>query len=396
VLYNKIFYVLEKVNSFLGICMRTLTKENLYDYVTGSAILGCGGGGSVESGNEMINEAFKKGYKFNLADINEIDEEKILCVLAGVGGGVPQEIKDKVAPYTERFEQSQETRLARLSKSAEELSAYIGKEIFSYIAAETGAGNGVLPMYLNAREEKPSIDGDCCGRAKPEMGLSLTKVANIPVTPLAMISPFMETVILKNAVDDDRAEDITRSVAVASGGGVTVARCPATVNKFKQAIAPNQVTKCIQIGQVIREAKKANKSPKDDFIKTSKAIKIFEGRVKSFEMEGKGGFNWGNWYIDGVESYKNHKMKIWFKNEHLVGWMDENPYITCPDLICIVDSKTCQGYSNFTENGRYNGKLVSVYGIRAIDQWRTRKGIEVFGPKHFGFDINYKPFEKIV
>lgn len=374
--------------------MRTLTKENLYDYVTGSAILGCGGGGSVESGIEMINEAFEKGHKFNLVDIDEVDEEDILCVLAGVGGGVTKEIRDKVAPYLERFEQNQETRLTRLSKSGEELSAYIGREIFSYIAAETGAGNGVLPMYLNAREGKPSVDGDCCGRAKPEMGLSLTKVANIPVTPLVMISPFMETVILKNAFDDDRAEDITRSVAVASGGGVTVARCPATVKKFKKAIVPNQVTKCIKIGQVIREAKFVNKTPESDFVKFSKAVKLFEGEVKSFEMEGRGGFNWGNWYINGTDNYKNDEMRIWFKNEYLIGWINDLPKIMCPDLICIIENDSFEGLSNFVENKTHDGKFVSVYGIRAFDQWRTRRGIDVFGPKHFEFNINYKPFEE--
>jgi DUF917 family protein len=378
----------------MKIGMKTLTKENLYDYATGSAILGCGGGGSSESGINMIDKAFEKDYKFKLVDINEIDDEKILCVLAGVGGGVSQEIKDKVAPYTEKFKQTSETRLTRLSRSSEELSAYIGKEIFSYIAAETGAGNGILPMYLNAREGKPSIDGDCCGRAKPEMGLSLTRVANIPVTPLTMISPFMETVIIKNAVDDDRAEEITRAVAVASGGNATVARCPAPVRKFKKAIAVNQVALCINIGQVIREAKLANKSPESEFIKVSKATKLFEGKVKSFEMEGRGGFNWGNWYIDGTDSYKNHKMKIWFKNEFLIGWTDDLPKIMCPDLICVIENSSFEGLSNFVENKTHNGKLVSVYGIKAIDQWRTPKGIEIFGPKHFGFNIEYKPFEK--
>ena len=376
--------------------MKILTKENLYDYVTGSSILGCGGGGSAESGKNMIDEAFEKKYKFNLVDIKEISDDKILCILAGVGGGVPKEIKDKVAPYTLRFEQSSETRLTRLSKSAEELSNYIGKEIYSYVAAETGAGNGVLPMYLNAREGKPSIDGDACGRAKPEMGLSLTKVANIPVTPLAMVSPFMETIILKNAVDDHRAEDITRSVAVASGGSVTVARCPGTVKEYKNAIVHNQISLCIKIGQVIREAKAAKKSPEAEFIKVSNAMKLFEGKVRSFEMEGKGGFNWGNWHIDGEGSYKNHKMRIWFKNEHLVSWMDEKPKIMCPDLICVIEKSSFESLSNFAEDKTHNNKDVTVYGIKAVDQWRTPKGIEVFGPKHFGYDIEYKPLEKLV
>lgn len=374
--------------------MKILTKEDLYDYVTGASILGCGGGGSAEFGKNMIDEAFEKNYKFTLVDINEIKEDNILCILVSVGGGVSKEIKDKVAPYTQMFEQSQEARLVRLSKSAKELSEYIGKDIFSYVAAETGAMNGILPMYLNAREGKPSIDGDACGRAKPEMGLSLTKVANMSVTPLSMVSPFMETIILKNAVDDYRAEDIVRSVAVASGGGVTVARCPGTVKEYKNAIVHNQISLCIKIGKVIREAKTAKTSPEYAYEKASGAVKLFEGKVKSFTMEGKGGFNWGDWYIDGEGTYKNHKMRIWFKNEYLIAWIDDKPKIMCPDLICVIEKSSFEGLSNFVEDKTHNNKVVSVYGIKAVDQWRTPKGIEIFGPKHFGFDLGFKPMEQ--
>jgi DUF917 family protein len=209
-----------------------------------------------------------------------------------------------------------------------------------------------------------------------------------------MVTPFMETVILKDAVDDDRAEDITRSIAVASGGGVTVARCPATVSKFKQAIAPNQVTRCIKIGQTIREAKKANKSPENDFVKVSQAVKLFEGNVKSFQMEGRGGFNWGNWHIDGTGAYRSQRMKIWFKNEFLIGWVNDHPRIMCPDSICVVEKDSFEGLSNFVEDKSHDGKLVSVYGVKTTDLWRSKRGIDVFGPKHFGFDINYRPFKE--
>lgn len=84
------------------------------------------------------------------------------------------------------------------------------------------------------------------------------------------------------------------------------------------------------------------------------------------------------------------------KNENLVSWLDDKPYVTCPDLICIVDSQTSEGISNSRAAESYKGNNVVVLGIKAIDQWRSPKGIEVFGPKHFGFDIMYKPIEEIV
>jgi len=280
-----------------------------------------------------------------------------------------------------------------LKKSAEQLSEFIGMKIFSYIASETGGGNGVMPMFLNAMEGKPSIDGDCCGRAKPEMGISLTNVARISVTPLTIVTPFMETVILKNSVDDYRAEDITRYIAVASGGDVIVAGCPASVKLYKKGIAVGQVSKCIKIGSAINKAKDKGNDPKKDFVETSGAVEIFSGNVKEFTREGRGGFDWGDWCIKGTGKYEGHNMRIWFKNEHLIGWIDEKPRITCPDIICIIEDENFDGLSNFVPSATHNGRDVTVYGIRAVDKWRTPKGVEIFGPRHFGFDIEYVPFE---
>lgn len=376
--------------------MRTLTKVDLEDYVLGASILGCGGGGSAESGLELINNAMEKDLKFKLAEYEEFKEDDVFCIISGVGGGISDELKKKVEPYTNKFSQDRNARFTQLQQSIEELEIYIGRKIATCIPSETGGGNGVIPMYLNALNNRPSIDGDGCGRAKPELGLSLTNVAGIPIAPMSIVTPFMETVIVKNAVDDTRGEDLTRTIAIASGGGVTATRSSGTKKDYKNGIARGQVTRCQHIGTAIRKARVSGSDPVKAFEKVSGAVKLFEGKVKSFEMEGRGGFNWGNWHIDGTSDYKNHKMKIWFKNEHLVSWMDESQFVTCPDLICIVDSKTCHGYSNFAENRVHDGKVVTVFGIKAIDQWRTPKGIEVFGPQHFGFDMKYKPLEKLV
>lgn len=371
--------------------MKILTKQNMLDYVTGAVILGCGGGGGAGWGTRMIEDAFEGGHEFKLAEINEVPDDKMLCILAGVGGGVTEEIRDKVAPYYKRFEPTAESRVTRLRQAARELSEYLGEEIYSFIAAETGGGNGVLPMFLNALEGNPSIDADCCGRAKPEMGISLTTAVGIPITPLAMVSPFMETVILKSAVDDNRAEDITRHVAVACGGGVTVARCPATVKDYKHAVAPNQVSRCIKIGQVIREAKEKGEDVEEDFLEASGGSVIFKGNVSAFNSDGRGGFNWGDWIINGTDNFEDQTLRVWFKNEHLVSWLDDKPYVMGPDLICIVEDEAFEGLSNFVPEGTHDGKDVTVFGLRAIDAWKTNKGIELFGPRHFGFDFEYIP-----
>lgn len=41
--------------------MKTLTKDDMMDYVTGAVSMGCGGGGGAAWGTQMIDEAFEKG-----------------------------------------------------------------------------------------------------------------------------------------------------------------------------------------------------------------------------------------------------------------------------------------------------------------------------------------------
>ncbi|MBS7635162.1 DUF917 domain-containing protein [Candidatus Bathyarchaeota archaeon] len=369
--------------------MKVLGRVELEDYIEGANILGCGGGGSPESGRALVEEAFEKGYRFVLEDPAELPQEGLLCIVGGVGGGVPRELMERVQPYLGRLRGTREERFNRMRRAVETLSDQVGEGFCSYIASETGPGNGVIPLYLAASEGKPCIDGDCCGRAKPEIALSLTHVAGIPITPLAMVTPFGETLILKNAVDDYRAEDLCRYIAVASGGGITVARCPAKVKEYRRGMVPNQVSRCIAIGQAVRTARERGEDPIEAFIKAAGAKKLFEGVVLEHSVEKKEGFNWGNWKIRGSEGYEGHSLKVWFKNEHLISWLDEEPYVVCPDLICIVESETCYGLSNFVESGENKGKKVTVLGIKAYEGWRTKRGIEMFSPKHFGYNIEY-------
>jgi len=332
--------------------MKTLTKQDLEDYVIGAVILGCGGGGSGERGKDLVKHAFEKGLEFKLADLDEFDDEDMLCIISGVGGGVPEEARKKVEPYAHLRDTDAEARFRHALRSIEELEEYIGKKFASFVPSETGGGNGVMPMYLNALVGNPSVDGDSCGRAKPEIGISLTHVTGIPMAPISMLTPFKEVVIAKSVIDDYRGEDITRHVAVASGGGVTATRSSGPVKQFRNGIARNQVSRCIKIGAAIRKAREAGEDPKEAFMEASGGVKVFEGTCTGYDAEGKGGFNWGHWYIKGEGDYESHELKVWYKK--------------------------------------------TVFGVKAIDLWRTPKGIEVFGPKHFGFDLDFVPMEKVI
>ena len=197
--------------------MWTLTKDNLEDYITSASILGCGRGGTVENGKAMVGDAMARGFEFRLAGLDELPGDEFLCILGWVGGGVPKEVIDRLAPYFQQLKSCEEETMLGLLRASRGLSDFIGEEFCAYIATETGPENSILPMYMSAMEGKPCVDADCSGRSKPEIAISLTNVAGIPITPLAIVTPFGETLILKNAVDDQRAEDLSRYTSAASG-----------------------------------------------------------------------------------------------------------------------------------------------------------------------------------
>ena len=74
-------------------------------------------------------------------------------------------------------------------------------------------------------------------------------------------------------------------------------------------------------------------------------------------------------------------------------WLNNIPFASSPDSICVVDAITGDGIA-INEVELKAERMVSVIGIPSAPQWRTKKGIELFGPSHFQLPMEYTPIEK--
>ena len=367
--------------------LKILQDQEIEDLLRGAEVLGCGGGGEMKAAQKMVREVRLKGKKFKLIDPKDFPNDDYVCIVGSVGGGVSEKIKKK----TEALPREQNTEI----EAVEELSRILGKEITAFLATEIGPGNTIMPLYVGAMTNRPAIDADCCGRAKPEIAISTTHVKGVPITPLAIITPFGERMVLKTALNDYRAEEICREIAILSGGICHVARCPARGSEIKSAIIPNSISKTIKIGNALRKAHDQGIDPVEALLNVTQGIKFFEGEIAQFSREEKGGFMWGHIKISGSDDYTSRKVTVWFKNEFLIVFEDKTPLTTCPDAICIVDSHTGRGLSCW-EGDFQMGREVVAFAIPANELWRTRKGLELFSPKHFGFDFEYTPIKGVL
>jgi DUF917 family protein len=70
---------------------------------------------------------------------------------------------------------------------------------------------------------------------------------------------------------------------------------------------------------------------------------------------------------------------------------DGEVVVSVPDLITLLDAET--GEPITTEAMRYGLRAV-VVGIPCAAPWRTPEGLELVGPKYFGYNIEYVPVEE--
>lgn len=358
--------------------MKILTVDEIRDLVQGCAILGTGGGGDPQRGLALLETVLQEGRECTLVGLEEVPDEAWVASPYLCGSVSTEEASHSMA--------EPECLLA-----FEALEDFLGTHFFAAVATEIGGGNTALALYCAAKHGIPLVDGDPAGRSVPELQHSTFYVNGVPIAPLALASARGEVLIIKCVADDLRAEAIVRAVAVACGNRVGVADHPTRGEVLKKTLIPGTVSKALAIGQAIREARKAGKDPVEALVQAGNGYKLFQGRVIEHNWRVEAGFSFGEISIAGEQEYQGHFYKIWYKNEHLISWFDGEVDVMTPDLICIVHPETAEAITN--PNCQV-GMSVAVVGFPAPSVWRQGRGLEVLGPKHFGFDLAYKKIEE--
>jgi DUF917 family protein len=361
--------------------VRILSYKEAMDMVTGAHILATGGGGDFTQAITKIKQIYSTKMQFKIQNITDFEPDDMVCIVGEVGGGISPED----AKYVNRLEKSIENPMV---EAVHELEEHLGVNFAGFVSTEMGPGNLVVPFVVGSRLNRVVIDGDMCGRSKPMISISTTRIADISITPLAMISKYGDKVILKKSVSDNRAEDICRTISRISDGSIGVTRCPMTINDAKRAVINGSISEAIRLGKGVRKANEKKEDVIPVIEKEANAKLICIGKVKEFNRLEEGGFTSGTIVIKSNGSF----LRIWYKNEYLLSWMNEQPFISCPDSILIVNRITGQGLSLWTEDFYQKNIDVAVFFKPSAPIWQTKKGLEIFGPQVFDLNWKYKSY----
>ena len=368
---------------------KIFTKQDIVDMCLGATILGTGGGGSPELGINLLNQAYDAGKEIKMISVEDVPDDAIVVFPAAIGSIAPSEEKKQ---YEDAFKKKVMTEESPLLRALTIMESTLGQQAYGAVAVELGGYNTALAAFLGALAGIPFIDADTIGKAKPELEMQCLSLHNVPITPLVMSDVWGNTVIASQVESYRAAERIARSMAII-GGGTTAVRCPMTGKRLKETILPGTVSNALGVGQALREAHDREENPVEAVIQASKGYELFCGTVSSYIWEDREGFLWGNIVISGEGEYQQHTLRVWLKNENLISWLDDTPYVMTPDSLCIIDASTGHPVTN---SHMGEGLHIAVFGIPSPQIFRTQEGLALVGPSHFDYDLPYTPIEEIM
>ncbi|BAB54527.1 DUF917 domain-containing protein [Mesorhizobium japonicum] len=355
--------------------LRTVYAEDMDDIAVGGAILGTGGGGDPYVGKLMAQQAIRKHGPVKIIDVDELPDEALVVPVCMMGAPTVM---------TEKLPQGDE-----LMNAFRQLEQRMGRKIDAVLCIEAGGINSTIPFVVAAASGLPLLDGDGMGRAYPELQMVTFTMHGVSATPMVLCDDKGNSIVLET-VSNAWTERLARAATIEMGGSALLAFYPMSGAVAKRAVVRGTVTLCANLGLTLRETRAAHKDPVAAIVDMLDAKIVFHGRLKDIDRRTVGGFARGTARFDGLEEWRGHTFKLDFQNEFLMAERDGEVLITTPELITLLEPDS--GNPVTTDSLKYGLRLVAL-AIPCNPQWRTPEGIALVGPRYFGYDRDYKPFD---
>jgi uncharacterized protein len=353
---------------------RLLDPDSLRALARGCAVLGAGGGGDPYLGMLQALQATEDFGPVALVDVDELPPESLIMPCGGIG-----------APTVsiEKIENGDEG--GRLRDHLEYLT---GLPVAALMAAEIGGANGLLPVCWAARLRLPVVDADGMGRAFPEVPQVTMHLAGISPSPAVMTDERGNLIVFR-AISGHWIERMERAAAVEFGGAASSTEFSLTAAQARTATVRNSVSLAIRIGESL--AGPAG-SPAAALIAEIGAFRLIAGKISDVERRTTRGFVRGSVVVEGLGEDTGRLVRLELQNENLVALERGRVLASVPDLISVLDSETADAI--VTERISY-GQRVTVIAFPCDPVWRTGPGIDVAGPRAFGYAFDYHPVEEL-
>ena len=358
--------------------------QSIRDLARGAVFLGTGGGGDPYVGQLLLEQELRKGNIVEVISAHELADDAQVVSVAGIG-----------AP-TVLVEQLQasgvcEMLLARMEK-------YLGRKVDALIPAEVGGLNSVIPLALGAQVGLPVLDADGMGRAFPHLEMCTFSVYGSHVCPAIIANELGDVVIIDKTTSDRKAEDIARVVTGVLGAMVYSCLYPMSGREARERAILGSTSFCLEIGRTIRESREQYDDPVEGLLaflnnpqEQRFARVLFEGKIVDISRETRDGWHFATAHLAALDG-SDDTLQLDIQNEYLVARINGQTACIVPDLLATLDYESAEPIT--AEKLKY-GQRLKVVGLSASTIMRRPECLEVFGPRAFGIDEEFRPLETL-
>ncbi len=339
----------------------------------GSSLLSCGGGYAINTSIAEAEKFMRSKNVLRIAPISSFSDSDILCSAYSIGTSEQDSLDGEI-----------------FLEALRKLEGILGQRIAGIIPGEIGSE--VCAASLCVRQSLPLVDTDIVGgRAVPEAQMDSFTLHDLSAIPLVAANKNRQVLIIDHVNDARELEEKLRRFSIESNSDVHVVGNSITAGEARSVLTEGTVSRSLRVGELL-----LNQRPKsiESLINglrpiTGQATRdLFTGRVISFERKSNLSFLSGRIHI--VDKGKQNSLEILVQNENIIVWKNGNVVASAPDLITLVDANRFLPIHNSQIEANQE---VVVLGIPALFSWRTPRGIELLGPRAFGYNFEYKPLE---
>jgi DUF917 family protein len=364
------------------------TATAIDDFLRGANFMSASGGGDPVVERAQLVADLEAGRPVGWVPLSELDGTTFSVCFSG--SIAPESFDDPeeraVALGGGRVHDHPFVRAVRL------LEEVLGVTCAGLVSIEIGGINTGAILSAAARLGIPLVDGDYAGRAIPELHATAPHMLGAPVLPFACVDHFDNRVLILDAPSNAWAERIGKHLALSSLGLIGCAFAALPASRVREICVPSTMSECLALGRAIRLARERGQDPVAAAAQELGGWLLFEGEIAARDWANTG-YMEGTHELEGTGRFAGQRLRVWFRNENHVTWLDGAPWVCSPDLIEFCDAATAEPLVNtYLELGQQ----VAVVGRRRRDLFDSPAGLETLGPRHFGFELEFRPIEGLV
>jgi len=352
---------------------RPILAEELVPLATGAWILGAGGGGDPYHALLNLQLLYGEGRVVHLVDPLDLDDDALVAVVSTMG-----------APLVGEERLTDPTMAALAVRMMEE---HLARKFDAVMSLEIGGSNAFQPLMVAAEMGIPVVDADTMGRAYPEAQHSSFAIGDLRPYPLTLADVRGNAVVVSHVASWKWMERISRKVCTEVGSIAATAKAPRTGREVKDWAILHTVTRAIELGHAVLDARYRKADPVAAVVEHAGGRLLLSGKVVDVARRATEGYLRGTARLEGLGPDRKGTFRLDFQNEFTVGWLDDQPRVTVPDIICVMDALT--GEAIGTEALRY-GQRARVVALPAPALQTTPRGLEHVGPRAFGYDMDFR------